>query len=115
MTAIVDDLARNGMVYNSWNGYTEGMAATPTREQGNFLYDWLKSLNARRTLFVDAAAGDAQSGTASEPFRTITPANDVSSNGDVISIAAGRYPAAITFTNRLELVAPKGAAVIGVQ
>ncbi len=114
MTAIVDDLARNGMVYNSWNGYTEGMAATPTREKGTFLYDWLKSLNARRTLFVDAAAGGAQSGTATEPFRTIAPANDVSSNGDVISIAAGRYPAAITFTNRLELMAPKGAAVLGV-
>lgn len=115
MTAIVDDLARNGMVYNSWDGYTEGMAATPTREKGSFLYDWLKSLNARRTLFVDAAAGDAQSGAAAEPFRTIAPANDVSSNGDVISIAAGRYPAAITFTNRLDLVAPKGAAVIGGQ
>ncbi len=113
MTSIVNDLARNGMIYNSWNGYTEAMAATPTVEFGTALYDWLKALNASRTIFVDQAAAGPQSGTAAEPFRTMAPANDVSSNGDIISISPGLYPSAITFSNRLKLVAPNGSAIIG--
>jgi len=115
MTSIVNDLARGGMIYNSWNGYTEAMVGTPTRgdERGTMLYEWLKGLNAQRELFVDAARMGPQSGTASEPFRAIGSANDVSSNGDVIFIQAGRYPEGIRFTNRLRIVAKDGAVTIG--
>jgi hypothetical protein len=113
MTSIVNDFARAGIIYNSWNGYTEAMVGTPTRERGTMLYDWLKSLNAHRQLFVDRTASGPQSGTASEPFRAITDANNVSSNGDFIYIRTGSYPEAITFSNQLTLVARDGPATIG--
>ena len=113
MTSIVNDLARAGIIYNSWNGYTEAMVGTPTRERGTMLYDWLKSLNAHRELFVDRTASGPQSGTASEPFRAITDANNVSSNGDFIYIRTGSYPEAITFSNQLTLVARNGHVTIG--
>jgi len=113
MTSIVNDLARAGIIYNSWNGYTEKMAGTRTRERGTMLYDWLTSLNAHRELFVDRTASGPQSGTASEPFRAITDANTVSSNGDFIYIRTGSYPEQITFSNQLTLVARDGPATIG--
>jgi hypothetical protein len=113
MTSIVNDFARAGIIYNSWNGYTEAMVGTPTVEKGTILYDWLTSLNAHRELFVDRTASGPESGTASEPFRAITPANDVSSNGDFIYIRTGNYPEAITFSNRLTIVARNGHVTIG--
>ena len=113
MTSIVNDLARAGIIYNSWNGYTEAMVGTQTRERGTMLYDWLKSLNAHRELFVDRTASGPQSGTASEPFRAITDANNVSSNGDFIYIRTGNYPEEITFSNQLTLVARDGHVTIG--
>jgi len=44
LAAMVADLGRAGMTYNSWNGYTEGMAAVHTQEQGTICYDWLAGL-----------------------------------------------------------------------
>ncbi|MEO8260739.1 MAG: hypothetical protein ABI868_25565 [Acidobacteriota bacterium] len=115
MTAIVNDFARGGIIYNSWNGYTEAMAGTPTIERGTQLYDWLTSLNAHRELFVDRAASGPESGTAAEPFKSIVPANDLSSGGDTISIRTGNYPGAITFTNQLTIVARDGPVTIGAR
>lgn len=31
-----------GITFNSWNGYTEGMAGVPTKEHGQTVYNWLK-------------------------------------------------------------------------
>jgi hypothetical protein len=45
LTAMVRDFGEGGMAFNSWNGYTEGMAAVPTREHGDTFYRWLRSLN----------------------------------------------------------------------
>jgi len=36
-----------GMVYNSWNGYTEGMAAMPTKERKDVDFQWLKVMNMK--------------------------------------------------------------------
>lgn len=33
-----------GITFNTWNGYTEGYAAVPTREHGATVYNWLKDL-----------------------------------------------------------------------
>ena len=51
---MVSDYGQAGMVFNSWNGYTEGMVAVPgiTYQSenfgnlffGNLFYDWLQSL-----------------------------------------------------------------------
>jgi hypothetical protein len=45
LTSMVNDFGEDGLVYNSWNGYTEGMAAVPTQEFGYLYYQWLQSLN----------------------------------------------------------------------
>jgi hypothetical protein len=45
LTGMVADFGRNGIVFNSWNGYTEGMAAVPTREHQQLYYRWLRDLN----------------------------------------------------------------------
>lgn len=44
LAAMVGDFSLTGMSYNSWNGYTEGMAAMPTLEHGATFYDWLAGL-----------------------------------------------------------------------
>jgi hypothetical protein len=51
LTTLVSDLGGNGMVFNSWNGYTEGMAAVPMQRVFDdpsccnaVFYEWLKSL-----------------------------------------------------------------------
>lgn len=45
LAGMVRDFGEGGMVFNSWNGYTEGMAAVPTQEHGDTFYRWLQSLN----------------------------------------------------------------------
>jgi hypothetical protein len=46
LTGMVADFGQDGLVYNSWNGYTEGMAAVPTLEDGMTYYEWLDRLTA---------------------------------------------------------------------
>ncbi len=41
---MVQDFGRNGMVFNSWNGYTEGMAAVATKQHGDLYFRWLQEL-----------------------------------------------------------------------
>jgi hypothetical protein len=45
LSQLVNQFGKNGMAFNSWNGYTEKMAAVPTQEFGDVTYQWLKSLN----------------------------------------------------------------------
>jgi hypothetical protein len=45
LSAMVRDFGKNGMAFNSWNGYTEGMAAVPTREHGETFSRWLQRLD----------------------------------------------------------------------
>ncbi len=45
LSKLVNQFGKNGTVFNSWNGYTEKMAAVPTQEFGDVAYQWLKSLN----------------------------------------------------------------------
>ena len=46
LTSMVRERGDDGLVYNSWNGYTEAMAAVPTREHGTTYSDWLRALCA---------------------------------------------------------------------
>jgi hypothetical protein len=41
---MVAEYGADGFVYNSWNGYTEGMAAMELREYGDTYRIWAKSL-----------------------------------------------------------------------
>ncbi|RLF39187.1 MAG: hypothetical protein DRN21_03950, partial [Thermoplasmata archaeon] len=55
---MVEDFGGNGVVYNSWNGFTEGMAAVPLRneEGGARYFRWLRSLVTRPFRRGDANA-----------------------------------------------------------
>jgi len=46
LSQLVAEFGRNGIVFNSWNGYTEKMVAVPITEaqSGDVAYQWLKSL-----------------------------------------------------------------------
>ncbi len=46
LTRLVEDCGSDGFVYNSWNGYTEGMAAMGLREYGDTYSRWAESLTA---------------------------------------------------------------------
>lgn len=47
LSEMVEKYSGNGLVVNSWNGFTEAMAAMPTREYGDGFYRWLQSLNRK--------------------------------------------------------------------
>ncbi len=40
---MVVDYGEDGLVFNSWNGYTEGMAAVTTLEFSDQYYLWLQA------------------------------------------------------------------------
>ena len=44
LAAMAADFSLTGLTYNSWNGYTEGMAGVPTQEHATAFYDWLAGL-----------------------------------------------------------------------
>jgi hypothetical protein len=45
LTAQVQDFGQDGLVFNSWNGYTEAMQAVATSEYGDAYYQWLRALS----------------------------------------------------------------------
>ena len=113
LTALVNDYGQAGMVYNSWNGYTEAMAGTPTTEKGNSLYDWLKALNSNQGVYVDRNFAGAGKGTMAEPFQTISAASAAACEGEILQIRSGHYPEALTLFKRLTLRAENGLVSIG--
>jgi hypothetical protein len=46
LTEMVIEYGQDGIMFNSWNGYTEGMAAVPTNQYGDTYYTWLQQLCA---------------------------------------------------------------------
>ncbi|MGD2095238.1 MAG: hypothetical protein PVH77_09560 [Phycisphaerales bacterium] len=44
LTEMVQEFGDDGLMYNSWNGYTEGMAAVVLQEHGDKFYEWLREL-----------------------------------------------------------------------
>jgi hypothetical protein len=47
LSEMVERYGGNGIVVNSWNGYTEAMVAVPTREFGDAFYIWLQAINRK--------------------------------------------------------------------
>jgi len=47
LTDMVEDFGQDGLMYNSWNGYTEGMAAVVLEEYGDFFSHWLRTLTCK--------------------------------------------------------------------
>jgi len=49
LAQLVDDLGEDGLVLNSWNGYTEAMVMVPTTVQGGTVSRWAEDLAASVT------------------------------------------------------------------
>ena len=113
VTALVNEYGRAGMVYNSWNGYTEAMVGTPTTEKGNSLYDWLKALNSDQGVYVDHTVPGIGQGTVFDPFQTVAAGVAEACKGDLIHIRSGSYPEAMTVGKPLTLQARQGPVTIG--
>jgi hypothetical protein len=64
-----------GITFNTWNGYTEGFAATPTLEHGDTVYRWLTDLYAvdprecSHIDYVDGRAATPVRGAVCEKWR----------------------------------------------
>jgi hypothetical protein len=46
LLTLVRTKGRKGMVYNSWNGYCEGLAGMATTEYGQTNVEWIKTMTA---------------------------------------------------------------------
>lgn len=44
LSQMVRDFGQDGLVYNSWNGYTEAMTAVATQEYGDAYREWLRAM-----------------------------------------------------------------------
>jgi len=67
------------------------------------------------TIYVDGEyGGEEEKGRFWDPFNTVTEANDYSWDGARIGIRAGRYPEALTLSNRVLLYAFDGDVTLGV-
>ena len=114
LTALVNDYGHAGMVYNSWNGFTEGMAAMPVAETyGSKFFDWLRALSPYYTIHVDRNFVGTELGTASQPFNTVAEAYQIACDADHIQIRAGNYPEVLTLSKRLTVLASGGPVIIG--
>jgi hypothetical protein len=43
LSAMVSTFGQDGLIFNSWNGYTEGLVVVPSLEYGDQFYRWLQS------------------------------------------------------------------------
>ncbi|MBN1895899.1 T9SS type A sorting domain-containing protein, partial [bacterium] len=59
LKALFEDSGQQGLTFNSWNGYTEGMAFMPTLQYGDANYIWAKDFYSN---FYP------QTGTGADPF-----------------------------------------------
>jgi hypothetical protein len=93
LTTLVNEFGYAGMVYNSWNGYTEGMAGMPVAEEefGTWFFDWLRSLRPEPAISVDRNYPGFELGTPSEPFNTMAEAAQLAAHGDYIQLRSGVY------------------------
>lgn len=69
LTEMVEDFGADGLVYNSWNGYTEGMAAVVLEEFDDCFYHWLCKLTcmyAPETCRDLVRCGDGLGGDVNE-------------------------------------------------
>ncbi|MBN1444056.1 MAG: hypothetical protein JXA90_15200 [Planctomycetes bacterium] len=68
LEGMVETWGCDGLAYNSWNGYTEGMAAMPLRpEDGGDIYNaWLRELAVLPSRCLEFLRGDANADAESD-------------------------------------------------
>jgi hypothetical protein len=83
--------------------------------QGNIFFNVSGNfVNIAPVLYVDGGyTGSTPDGSISDPFRTVTDANNVAQNGYIIRIFSRNYPEALTFSKALQVQATNGPVTIG--
>jgi hypothetical protein len=112
---MVREFGAGGVVFNSWNGYTEGMAAVPTKEDGSMFYDWLTSLLVADIYAQTPEPLPQRDGTWCHPYSLAEAIAKVAPGGKI-----GLLPTSVAFdapatpiTKPLSFVSVGGPATIG--
>ena len=112
---MVRDFGQSGVVFNSWNGYTEGMVAVPTTEQGSLLYDWIRGLQAADVFARKPDAPAPRNGTWCSPYTLPEAVANVPNHGTIglLPTTSIAFDAPITITKPCSLIPIGGSATIG--
>lgn len=112
---MVRDFGQSGMVFNAWNGYTEGLVAVPTKEYGTRFFEWLKSLEYADVYARKPDAPDPRNGTWDSPYTLIEAVENVPPGGTIGLMATFSEPfdAPLTIGKACKLISVGGGATIG--
>ncbi len=119
------EFGRSGMVFNSWNGFSEAMVALPgvehrefgggTRSFGSLFYDWLRSLQAADVYARKPDAPAPRQGTFTSPYTLPEAVQNVPVRG-TIGLLPTTFPpfdTPITISKPCTITAIGGSARIG--
>ncbi|SPE59496.1 exported hypothetical protein [Verrucomicrobia bacterium] len=112
---MVHDFGQTGVVFNSWNGYTEGMVALPTSEQGSQFYNWLGSLLVADVYAQKPDAPAPRNGSWCSPYTLLEAVQNVPAGGTIGLLPTTTVPfdAPVTISRPCRLVVFEGPATIG--
>ncbi|MCL4785938.1 MAG: hypothetical protein KJ070_03975 [Verrucomicrobia bacterium] len=125
LTQMNRDYGRGGMVFNSWNGYSEGMVAVPGVEHrvidgtvtncGSLFYDWLRSLQSADVYARKPDAPAPRNGTWASPYTLTEAIQNVPAGGTIGLLPTTSVPfdAAATIQKACTMIAIGGSARIG--
>lgn len=115
LSNMVMDYGRTGMVFNSWNGYTEGMATMTNQEYGDVINNWLKRLGYADVYAQAPDAEPPRDGSRLSPYTLQEAIQYVPTGGTVGLLPTDSIPfnAPITISKPCTLMSIGGSAVIG--
>jgi len=115
LAQMVKGYGETGIVFNSWNGYTEAMVAVPSQEYGSWFYDWLRSLQYADVYAGKPDAPAPRNGTWGCPY-TLTEAIQNVPVGGIIGLLPStsvHFETPGTIEKACTLIAIDGSATIG--
>lgn len=115
LAQMINDYGQAGMVFNAWNGYTEGIAAVPIQNYNNLFYDWLRSLQYADVYAQKPDAPLPRNGTWACPY-TLDEAIQHVPVGRTIGLlptTTTPFDAPITLTKNCTIISLGGNAKIG--
>jgi hypothetical protein len=125
LAQMTEDYGRAGMVFNSWNGYSEAMAAVPgvtyrlpdgtTQFYGNLFYDWLSTLHYVDVYARKPDAPAPRDGTLARPYTLAEAIQNVPVDGTVglLPTTSEPFGAPVTINKACTMISIGGSARIG--
>jgi hypothetical protein len=125
LTQMSRDYGRGGIVFNSWNGYSEAMVAVPgvehrrpdgtTESFGSLFYDWFRSLQSADVYARTPDAPAPRNGTWSSPYTLAEAIANVQAGGTIglLSTPSTPFGAPAPVSKACTMIAIGGSARIG--